>query len=115
MKAPNCWYQFIFNNCTLLKELKLKQKEVLIYVESVCVLQYLNSILKHKKLGSNHKKQAEILTISPTASGNSLKEKAQRHFELNTNTEVPDKTTLIQGSHKPIGMTWDAFIFFKLK
>lgn len=37
MKAPNCWYQFIFNNCTLLKELKLKQKEVLIYVESVFV------------------------------------------------------------------------------
>lgn len=34
--------------------------------------------------------RAEISTVSPVASGNRLKEKAQRHFELNSN-RVPNK------------------------
>lgn len=50
-------------------------------------------------------KRAEIFTLSLMASGNTLKEKAQRHFELNSNREVPNKTTLILQSSKPRGMT----------
>lgn len=50
-------------------------------------------------------KRAEIFTVSPMASGNRLKEKAQRHFELNSKREVPNKTMLILWSSKPRGMT----------
>lgn len=35
--------------------------------------------------------------------GNSLKEKTQKHFELNTNREAPNKNTLIQESQAKKG------------